>query len=62
MSKLVKQKHHPLLIRSTLNPTAFLPQFESLMVLFYRAIPHVEPYCTKYRAALRRVLNEVALC
>ncbi len=46
----------------TLNPTAFLTQFESLVVLFYRAIPHAEPYCTEYRAALSCVLNDVALC
>jgi len=46
----------------TLNPTAFLTQFESLVVLFNRAIPHAEPYCTECRAALSCVLNDVALC
>lgn len=45
-----------------LNLTAFLTHSESLTVLFYRAIPHVELYCMKNRAALNRGLNEVALC
>lgn len=45
-----------------LNRTAFLTHSESLTVLFYRAIPHVELYCMKYRATLNRGLNEVALC